>query len=82
MAAGMADIERWLANAKEEKATHLVVVCDTFDYDDYPVYVQKGQDVRKVVDAYQGKSMQQVMEVYNMSMPLEPQINERRSWNF
>ena len=32
------DIRRWLAEAQRQNATHVVVVCDTFNYDYYPVY--------------------------------------------
>lgn len=31
----------WLAQGKRLKATHLIVVCDTYDYEDYPVFVRK-----------------------------------------
>lgn len=81
MATTKADIEGWLVSAKEEKATHLIVVCDSFDYEDYPVYVLKGQDVRKVVESYHGKNMQRVMEVYNLSKPLKAQLAEERAYN-
>lgn len=76
------DIKGWLAEGKKEKATHVVIVCDTFDYEDYPVYVKKGQDIHKVVDAYHGKNMARVMEVYNLAKPIEPQLAENRSWNY
>ena len=42
------DIRSWLKEAKKLKSTHLVVACDTFDHDDYPMFfrlVPFGQDV-------------------------------------
>lgn len=68
------DIRRWLGTAREQKTTHLIVVCDTFDHEDYPVYVLPGEDVRARYDEYNGKDMQRVMEVYNLSKPLEEQL--------
>ena len=76
------DIKRWLKQGKKEKATHVIVVCDTFDYEDYPVYVMKNEDVHKVYDEHNGKNMQRVMEVYNLSKDIDEQLNTRRAFNF
>lgn len=76
------EIERWIKRGKDQNATHVIVVCDTFDYEDYPVFVKEGQDVRKVFEAYSGKNMQRVMEVYNLSMDIQKQLNEHRAMNF
>lgn len=58
----------------------MLVVCDTFDYEDYDVCVFPGKDINKEIADYQ-KNMQRVMEVYNLSMDLEEQLNQKRSWN-
>lgn len=75
MAATRQDIRGWFNRAKEEGATHMVVVCDTFDNEDYPVSVLADQDVRDVVKEYDGKSMQRVMEVYDLSKDRDEQVN-------
>jgi hypothetical protein len=69
----------WLIEGKRQKATHCIVVCDTFDHEDYPVYVSKKQDVHEQVKKYNGPNMQRVMEVYNLKKPLESQLSTR--WN-
>jgi hypothetical protein len=74
------DIKEWLDEAKAKNATHMLVVCDTFDYEDYPVYVLSGQDVNKQILFY-SKDMQKVMEVYNLNMNIDYQLNEQRSYN-
>jgi hypothetical protein len=61
------DLHRWFKEGVEQKATHMIVVCDTFDYEDYPVYVAKGEDVKAREQEYRGKDMQKVMEVYDLS---------------
>ena len=33
-------IREWFNRGIELGATHLIVACDTFDYEDYPVYVK------------------------------------------
>jgi hypothetical protein len=81
MACSLDDIKRWFKEGKRVKATHMIVVCDTFDYEDYPVYVARGQNVRDIESAHTG-NMQHVMEVYNLSLPMEQQLNEVRSFNY
>ncbi len=82
MAATRQDIRQWLKEAPK-KATHMAVVCDTFDWEDYPVYVEKGEDAREKLLRYEkGENMQTLMEVYNLSMDLEKQMNEHRAKNY
>ena len=75
------DLKRWLSRGKERGATHMIVVCDTFDYEDYPVYVKPDENVHEVEARYNLKNMQMVMEVYNLTMDFDKQLNEHRSFN-
>ena len=83
----------WFERGKSMGATHLIVVCDTFDYEDYPVFVMPNEDVRKKAFEYGndnggGKptivnnNMQRVMEVYSLSLPMDEQYAERRAFHF
>jgi hypothetical protein len=72
----------WFDRGVEKGATHMIVVCDTFDYSDAPVYVMPGEDVHKRQAEEGGKPMQKVMEVYCMSKPKDPQIRAQRSWTY
>lgn len=73
------DIERWLEEGKEEGATHVIVACDTFDYEDYPINVMPNEDVHEKVAGYrQGlHSMQKVMGVYNLSKDWNKQLKKK-----
>lgn len=82
MAATKQDIRGWFEKGIENGATHLIVVCDTYDHDDYPVYVEPSEDVRKRHADFNGKNMQKVMEVYNLSQNMEEQLNEHRAMRF
>ena len=82
MAASYSDILGWLNSGKNSENTHMIVVCDDFDYEDYPVYVGKNEDVREIYNKYNGKNMQRVMEVYSYSLPLDEQMKERRAFHF
>lgn len=79
MAATKEDIHRWLKAGIKQGATHVIIKCDTFDWDDYPSYVMPGEDVAKKV-ANPG-SMQIIMEVYALHLDIEGQLSEHRSWH-
>jgi hypothetical protein len=83
MTTSLENIREWLRRGKSNKdITHLIVVCDTFSYEDYPVYITAKESVRERFNGYDGKNMQKVMEVYSFKIDLESQINERRSFHF
>jgi hypothetical protein len=76
------EIRTWLEKGKEMGATHVVVACDTFDYEDFPVYVLPDQDVNKVVDKYNNQDkMLRVMEVYSLKLDIEDQLKSQRSYH-
>lgn len=75
------DIRAWLEHGKAEGATFMIVATDTFDYDDYPVYVMKNTDVKKEIERLRAEPMTKVMEVYSYGRDLEEQIAADRVWN-
>ncbi len=81
MATTMNDIREWLNRYDSEEYSHVVIVCDTYDYGDYPVAVEIGVNVQNVITEYNNKEMQRVIEVYNLGMDLEEQINAGKVWN-
>lgn len=82
MATSRTDISNWFDEGVSEGATHMIVVCDTYDYEDYPVFVKPGQDVRMEANYYRHQSMQRVMEVYALSMDKDNQMNEERAFHY
>ena len=62
--------------------THMLVVCDTFDWNDYPVYVTRHQDVREREKYYRDASMQRVMEIYSANHSWEAQMAEDRAFHY
>jgi hypothetical protein len=81
MAASRAQTDQWFNQAVRNGATHMLVVVDGFDYEDYPVPVLYGEDVQEKIDKYDGKEMQRVMEVYDLSISKEVQLEMTRAWN-
>ena len=66
MSTSIDDIRRWLEEAPKG-STHMLVVCDTFDYEDYPVYVKPAENVYTVAQEHNGPNMTKLMEVYSFS---------------
>lgn len=63
MAAGRRDVDRWIAQAKKDKMQFIISVCDTFDYDDYPVYCKDEKEAKKEYKKHDGINMQKINEV-------------------
>lgn len=85
MTATREDIRQWLKEGKKKKATHVIIVCDTFDYDDYPVFVMPGEDVQEKVRPYlAGENMTMLMEAYSLTgkVDIETQIAEERAFHY
>jgi hypothetical protein len=80
MATTREEICTWLDRAAQVGATHMLVVVDTFDYENYPVQVMIGENVNDKI-AKSSSNMQRVMECYNFSLPLDAQLDEHRAWN-
>ena len=93
MAMNYCDFVAWFEEGKKLGATHMIIVCDTFDHEDYPVYVEPGEDVRKKAFEYgsdngaglptvENEKMSRVMEVYSLSLPMKDQYEELRAFHF
>jgi len=76
------DIKTWFERGEKICATHMIVMCDTFDYEDYPIYVLPGEDAKETAEFHNETSMQRLMEVYNLALPIEPQLIERFCFNY
>ncbi len=87
MATSKEEIEGWVkrpstSGQKDDgrKVTHVMIVCDSYDYTDYPVYVHEDEDIKERI-AEHSMNMQRVVEVYKMSMDIDKQLREFRARN-
>lgn len=78
MEASYNNIKSCLYAGDNGEYSHLLIVCDTFDYEDYPVYIKKDEDIKGKILQY-SQNMQKVMEVFNYSIDLEYQLAETRA---
>ena len=79
MTATREDVQRWLEEGKEKGATHLIVACDTFDYENYPVFVMPGESCEKRGEEAKASRMQSVDEVYDLAEDVTRQLSELRA---
>lgn len=76
-----AEIARWCRRGAADGAAYVIVCCDTFDHDDYPVYVAPNEDFWDAYERHNGRNMQRVMEVYDLGPPLDAQLAEHRAFH-
>lgn len=72
-----AEIDDWFDRGVKQRAAYMLVVCDTFDHEDYPVFVM---DAAACLAKYKAPGeMQRVMEVYDLGADKGEQMRERRA---
>ena len=79
MAATRDEISGWFDRGVKEGARHMLVLCDTFDHDDYPVFTHTDNDC--LVRYRNPGNMQRVMEVYDLRTDKTSQMNEKRAFH-
>jgi hypothetical protein len=75
MAMSRDDIKAAYAYGEAIGATHMIIATDSFDYEDYPIYVQPGEKTREQVPTNGDK----VQECYSFALGWESQAREWRA---
>ena len=63
MAASREDVDRWIEGARKMKKTFIISVCDTFDWDDYPVYCENHEELLKRIPEFHNTNLQKINEI-------------------
>lgn len=63
MGATEEELEQWKQEGRRKGATHIISVCDLFEYEDYPVYILPGDNIEDVKQNYDYVNMQKINEV-------------------
>jgi len=78
-----AEISQWFDEGAAQGATHMIIMCDTFDYCDYPTFItEPDPEKAKAIVDQKNQNMQQVMEVYNLSMDRDTQLRQGLAFNY
>lgn len=75
------EISDWFDRGMKEKKDYMLVVCDTFDHEDFPVYATKEKYSEVYAEYSNGKNMHRIMEVYDLSMERDTQLSKPRCFN-
>lgn len=75
------DISEWFDSGLDEGQKYMIVVCDTFSYEDFPVYCTDDTDYSEKYIYHKNYTMQRIMEVYNLLEDKEDQLNMTRCFN-
>jgi hypothetical protein len=67
MAATRDDVNRWIATANAHGSKFILSVCDTFDYEDYPVYCEDIKELKEEYKEHHGVNMQRVNEIIRIN---------------
>ena len=81
MAASKGLISSWFDEGKSQGYQYMIVVCDTFDHEDYPVYAKGATECYEKYDQHNFQNMQRVMEVYDLGQSKQDQLNEYRAFH-
>lgn len=77
MAATREDVDRWIETAKEKGYKYIISVCDSWDYEDYPVYCKDKKELKEETPKYSGVNMQRINEVITINS--DGSVNEKDS---
>lgn len=80
MAASREDISDWFDRGVAEGADHMIVVCDTYDHEDYPVMTKGDAMFWRSHREHDGANMQRIMEVYDLHRDKAEQMEMRRAY--
>lgn len=81
MATSVDNLKEWAGKGIAKGAKWMIVVCDMFEYEEFPVYATSVEHFDQLYNtSMHRKSMEQVMEVYDLESDLETQLQEHRAW--
>lgn len=75
-------IRVWLDEGRAQKATHVIVISDSYDRVYYPVYVMIGEDPHKIAEKESAGGDLTVKEVYSLSRDIDAQLAESRALHY
>jgi hypothetical protein len=71
-------IEEWFDKGIADGRKYMIVLCDTFDWEDYPEYFDTQEAVREKTQS--PGNMQKVMEVYDLTAQRDTQLLANRAF--
>lgn len=70
----------WFNEGKKMKASHMIVVYDSLNAIDYPIFVDDPDKVKDAIVDVSRAPMQRLLEVYDLDGDRDVQLAEVRTW--
>ena len=80
MAVTREEISSWFDRGVIDNQKYMIIVCDTFDHDDYPCFFETLESAK--TKAKNPGEMQRVMEIYDLTADKQKQIKMHRCFAF
>lgn len=74
-------LRRWLENGKKRRSTHVIVAYNNNAEDFRPIYVNRNQNVRSQLLTLNNDYTMTPVEVYNLSLDIDKQLSQAKTWN-
>jgi len=81
MAASIQNIRDWFREGVANGKDYMVIVCDTYDYEDYPLFCSEST-LSQLLHSYREADMQIIMEIYDLRKDIAAQISKERTGSF
>lgn len=67
MAANRSDVDRWIKEARDRRMGYILSICDTWDYDDYPIYCKDKKELKGAIRTKSSQFMVIINEVIRVT---------------
>lgn len=81
MSTSREDISRWYDEGAQKGASHMIVAADTYDHENYPVFVSAWANLAGEMAALRKQDMTKIMEVYRLTGGKDAQLSQPRAWD-
>ena len=63
MTATREEVDGWISTARKNGDEYIISVCDTFDWEDYPIFCEDAEMVNQRIPDVDVKNMQRINEI-------------------
>lgn len=71
------EIGQWFDRGVSQGSKYMLIICDTFDWEDYPYFFEDEKEAREKMS--NPGDMNKFMEAYDLSANKDEQLNMRRA---
>ncbi len=66
MTATMWDLKQWVLKPRDPSARWVIIACDTYDHDNYPIYVGPDENIQEKAAEVRAQNMTKIDEIYDL----------------